>query len=58
MATTTDRRQLTLAVEGMTCASCVRRVERALLRVPGVEEAAAGGGVAALALTRAGMGHG
>jgi Cu+-exporting ATPase len=40
MATTTDRRQLTLAVEGMTCASCVRRVERALGRVPGVEEAA------------------
>src|SRR4030088_1992326 len=40
MATTTDRRHLTLAVEGMTCASCVRRVERALGRVPGVEEAA------------------
>jgi Cu+-exporting ATPase len=37
---TTDRRQLTLAVEGMTCASCVRRVERALGRVPGVEQAA------------------
>jgi Cu+-exporting ATPase len=34
-----DRRQLTLAVEGMTCASCVRRVERALGRVPGVEDA-------------------
>ncbi len=27
-------------VEGMTCASCVRRVERALSRVPGVESAA------------------
>ena len=40
MATTTNRRQLTLAVEGMTCASCVRRVEKALGRVPGVEEAA------------------
>jgi P-type Cu+ transporter len=26
-------------VEGMTCASCVRRVERALSRVPGVEQA-------------------
>src|SRR5579883_283378 len=26
-------------VEGMTCASCVRRVERALSRVPGVESA-------------------
>ena len=29
-----------LPIEGMTCASCVRRVERALLRVPGVETAA------------------
>ncbi len=28
-----------LAVEGMTCASCVARVERALRQVPGVEEA-------------------
>ncbi len=28
-----------LAIEGMTCASCVRRVERALSRVPGVTEA-------------------
>src|SRR5947209_6331707 len=30
---------LTLEVEGMTCASCVRRIERALTRLPGVEEA-------------------
>ena len=29
----------TLAIEGMTCASCVRRVERALARTPGVSEA-------------------
>ncbi|MGE0134678.1 MAG: heavy metal translocating P-type ATPase [Dehalococcoidia bacterium] len=28
-----------LAVRGMTCASCVRRVERALSAVPGVEQA-------------------
>lgn len=28
-----------LAIEGMTCASCVRRVERALASVPGVGEA-------------------
>ncbi len=28
-----------LAIEGMTCASCVRRVERVLQRVPGVREA-------------------
>ena len=31
---------LTLDVEGMTCASCVGRVERALRAVPGVSEAA------------------
>ena len=29
----------TLAIEGMSCASCVGRVERALLQVPGVLEA-------------------
>ena len=32
--------EVSLAVEGMTCASCVRRVERALLKMPGVESAA------------------
>jgi Cu+-exporting ATPase len=31
--------ELTLAVEGMTCASCVTRVERALAAVPGVSAA-------------------
>ncbi len=31
---------LELAIEGMSCASCVARVERALLKVPGVESAA------------------
>jgi Cu+-exporting ATPase len=30
---------LTLAIDGMTCASCVRRVERALASVPGVSSA-------------------
>ena len=30
---------LSLPIEGMTCASCVRRVERALSRVPGVQSA-------------------
>jgi Cu+-exporting ATPase len=30
------REQITLAIEGMTCASCVNRVERGLQRVPGV----------------------
>ena len=29
----------TLAIDGMTCASCVSRVEKALLRVPGVVRA-------------------
>lgn len=28
-----------LGIEGMTCAACVTRVERALRRVPGVEDA-------------------
>ncbi|WP_409241985.1 heavy metal translocating P-type ATPase [Curvibacter microcysteis] len=31
---------LDLGIEGMTCASCVTRVERALRKVPGVEQAA------------------
>jgi P-type Cu+ transporter len=31
--------EATLPVEGMTCASCVRRVEKALKKVPGVQEA-------------------
>jgi P-type Cu+ transporter len=35
----TDVRETTLGVAGMTCASCVGRVERALEKVPGVLEA-------------------
>ena len=31
--------ELTLPITGMTCASCVRRVEKALKRVEGVSEA-------------------
>ncbi len=31
--------QVTLEITGMTCASCVRRVERALAGVPGVTAA-------------------
>jgi len=31
---------LRLPIEGMTCASCASRVERALLQLPGIEEAA------------------
>ena len=30
---------VTLGVQGMTCAACVRRVERGLAKLPGVEEA-------------------
>src|SRR3954470_21742084 len=32
--------ELVLPVEGMTCASCVNRIERFLSRTPGVEAAA------------------
>src|SRR5690349_15638255 len=32
-------REVTLPIDGMTCASCVRRVERALDKVDGVAEA-------------------
>jgi Cu+-exporting ATPase len=35
----TDRKEISIPVAGMTCAACVRRVEKALNSVPGVEEA-------------------
>ena len=52
---------IALRIEGMSCASCVARVEKALLKVPGVEAASvnlatetatlrAAGGVAAAAI--------
>jgi Cu+-exporting ATPase len=34
------REEVVLPVQGMTCASCVRRVERALAKVPGVQAVA------------------
>jgi P-type Cu+ transporter len=34
-----DEREITFGVTGMTCASCVGRVERALKKVPGILEA-------------------
>lgn len=39
MNSTSTLQSTDLLVGGMTCASCVNRVERALLRVPGVQEA-------------------
>jgi P-type Cu+ transporter len=39
MSTLTATRGVSLPIEGMTCASCVGRVEKALARVPGVESA-------------------
>jgi Cu+-exporting ATPase len=38
-ATTTPANSLNLQISGMTCASCVSRVEKALLKVPGVTAA-------------------
>ena len=41
MASTTETptTEITLPVSGMTCASCVRRVEKALNKVEGVQDA-------------------
>src|SRR5690606_19022060 len=39
-STPTSRNVVDLAVSGMSCASCVARVEKALLRQPGVVSAA------------------
>ena len=39
-STDTTLHQETLSIQGMTCASCVRRVERALLKAPGIDSAA------------------
>ncbi len=36
---TVGERSVSLAIDGMTCASCMSRVEKALLRVPGVARA-------------------
>ena len=40
MAPTTDEREIVLDIEGMTCASCVNKVEKALGSVGGVDAAA------------------
>ena len=37
--TTQEKQQITLRVDGMTCASCVHHVENALKEVPGVSQA-------------------
>src|SRR5437868_2380075 len=37
---TVPAEEATLPIEGMTCASCVRRVEKALAKLPGVESVA------------------
>ena len=38
MTATQANQQTTIPIEGMFCASCVKRVERKLERVPGVSE--------------------
>ena len=40
MNTSTATSTVDLGIGGMTCASCVARVERALTKVPGVQQAA------------------
>src|ERR1700712_3554449 len=37
---TVPSEEVLLPIEGMTCASCVRRVEKSLAKLPGVESAA------------------
>ena len=37
---TTQPIEIVLPIEGMTCASCVNRIERFLKKTPGVEQAA------------------
>ena len=39
-STENSTQEISFPVTGMTCASCVRRVEKALLKVPGVQNAA------------------
>ena len=41
MITATEAQTQTIRIEGMHCAACVRRVERALLKVDGISEASA-----------------
>lgn len=41
MTTATEHQTQTLRIEGMHCAACVRRVERALVKVDGISEASA-----------------
>ncbi|MDE2746207.1 MAG: heavy metal translocating P-type ATPase [Chloroflexota bacterium] len=41
MTTATEHQTQTLRIEGMHCAACVRRVERALIKIDGISEASA-----------------
>ena len=41
MTTATEHQTQTLRIEGMHCAACVRRVERALVKIDGISEASA-----------------
>ena len=46
-----------LSVEGMTCASCVGRVERVLKKLPGVQEAVVNLATEKASLTGSGCSH-
>jgi Cu+-exporting ATPase len=48
---TRDLEEITLPVAGMTCAACVRKVEKALKGVPGVQDAAVNLGAAKAGVT-------
>ena len=45
-----DRENITLAIDGMSCGHCVTSVRKALATVPGIASAAVGVGCAAIQL--------
>jgi Cu+-exporting ATPase len=54
----TETLTLQLPITGMTCASCVARVEKAIAKVPGVQRASVNGATDSASLTLAGANAG